>query len=442
MQRLTLNTKFLNARFNPLWVLLLLCGISIAQGIRYTRDYGGTDLRTRVVGARLLAAGKSPYFYKWEPGEPEQWIVTPHHPRRPAEVNGVSVAPGLLYLHMPMNGLRYGAIRWLWTVIQYVLLALIFWCLLARSDLDPVRRTRALALGFLFFGCSALFLLNVERGQSYLVLAAGLAGLLYFARQRQAAAQFGAGVLLALLVFFRPTMLVFALPFLLAARWNFLAGLACAGVPLALHMLVSPLWQEYGRAMKIYGGLQRSALVFTPDWEFPAYVEGRPAPWIMRAARDFRIGGLPSLFFKYSYWLRPLPRGSFVFVFAAMASSVVLLLRKRIQAGRAEDLVLTGFLLYIFLEVLIPAPRGSYNMILWIIPSLLLLANGRGGLVTQAFLLAGLCLVIGFPLATPTLHSIGEILLLIALFHHLNSAPKAIATLSNDKPQTTNDKLP
>ncbi|GAB4092286.1 glycosyltransferase 87 family protein [Flaviaesturariibacter terrae] len=413
----------------PLSALLLsaLLMLSISRSVHYTRDYGGVDLRTRVVGARLLAAGESPYFYKWRPGDPDRWIITPHHPLHPAEVNGVSVSPGLLYLHVLFNPLGFGTVRWLWTLLQYVLLALCFgWLLPGRGPSDEAR-LRALGVGFLFFGCSALWLLNVERGQSYMLLAAGLAGLLRLAESPQRKGQYAAGVLLAVLVYLRPTMVVFGLPFLLAGRWRMLAAALAAGLPLALHMLLSPLWQDYTRSMAIYSGLLRSAPVVTPVWSFPQQVEGLDAQWIQRAHQDFRIGGLPSLFFKYQYWLRGLPPKAFLNVFAFGAATIVVLLRRRFRNGSASDLLLAGFLLYVWLEVLVPAPRGTYNMILWIVPSLVLLLEPRRRTFVWPLLLSGLCLVIGFPAASPLLHALGEVLLLLALLIHLWPEPVATA---------------
>jgi hypothetical protein len=40
----------------------------LTRDIRYTREYMG-DLRNRVVGARIIEDGGSPYFYKWKPGD-------------------------------------------------------------------------------------------------------------------------------------------------------------------------------------------------------------------------------------------------------------------------------------------------------------------------------------------------------------------------------------
>lgn len=55
------------------WICLtigatLVLWYALTRDIRYSREYMG-DLRNRVVGARIIEDGGSPYFYKWKPGE-------------------------------------------------------------------------------------------------------------------------------------------------------------------------------------------------------------------------------------------------------------------------------------------------------------------------------------------------------------------------------------
>jgi hypothetical protein len=56
----------------PLWryfyfsIAAVLLIIAFIRDARYEKLYPG-DLRNRVVGARLIYDGKSPYFYKWQP---------------------------------------------------------------------------------------------------------------------------------------------------------------------------------------------------------------------------------------------------------------------------------------------------------------------------------------------------------------------------------------
>ena len=116
---------FLNSTQNLILLLmvLLITGGLLKAGY-YTVHYGGTDLRDRVVASRMLDAGKDVYFYKWSPGDPER-LLNPNVDRSGAG-NGVTAAPGSLYLQSWFAFLPYPVLRIVWMVFQYLLSCYIF----------------------------------------------------------------------------------------------------------------------------------------------------------------------------------------------------------------------------------------------------------------------------------------------------------------------------
>src|SRR5579859_6629143 len=53
-------------------VAIVVLWYALTRDIRYSGEYMG-DLRNRIVGARLIADGYSPYFYKYAPGGPVRY---------------------------------------------------------------------------------------------------------------------------------------------------------------------------------------------------------------------------------------------------------------------------------------------------------------------------------------------------------------------------------
>src|SRR5262245_56528152 len=97
-------------------LVLIASGLLIAGLIKsayYTLNYGGVDLRQRIVGARMINEGRSPYTGKWQPGDSER-LMDPNGKMQDA--NGVTLAPGSLYVMYGLSGFDYFSIRAIWLI--------------------------------------------------------------------------------------------------------------------------------------------------------------------------------------------------------------------------------------------------------------------------------------------------------------------------------------
>lgn len=406
-----------------LLVLLLVAG-GMVKSWHYTRFYGGSDLRACIVAARVLASGGSPYFYKWAPGEPERLLDPNDRPDR--LFNGVTVAPGILYVQRPFAGLQYPLARVAWTLFQYLLLAYIFASVLLMRQTHPKARFYALAVGGLFFLCSPILFLNIERGQVYILYSFFLC-ILYQLYQRNARwASVSAGAILAVAVLCRPTLLAVVLPFLVVLdRWV-LIGAAAAAVPLGLHAwLHMDVWKDYATVMRVYTGLQQAPEAALPDHakHYPAVIEGATNLSLFKT--DFIVGGLKSLQFYLGYFLQQVPRSVYLGLYGVVAATFLLLFRKRLLTKDPAILVLAGFALYLFTEYTMPAPRAAYALIEWTFPVLLMLQKNRLSRLQVVVLAGGLCLMVGFPFYLPGLPAAGELLLLYCLLAFIQKNPRA-----------------
>lgn len=87
------------------WLVLLITAIGFIVDLQTTFTYIGTDLRNRVVGARLVIEGIDPYFFKWTPVWSERFCDPLDDPNN--LLSRVSVPPTVLALHSVIARLPY-----------------------------------------------------------------------------------------------------------------------------------------------------------------------------------------------------------------------------------------------------------------------------------------------------------------------------------------------
>ncbi len=152
------------------WLVALLVSLGLLGDVRHTAKYFGCDLRSRITGGRLLAAGIDPYSYFWQAGDPESFLDPEAYlaPHRPA--NRITVSPPVLIFCLPIASFSWTTVRWCWLVVQ--------WCLLAAAVvllvLATPRERRRLVLVVLLVGfvSGESWRFHVERGQAYVIYAA------------------------------------------------------------------------------------------------------------------------------------------------------------------------------------------------------------------------------------------------------------------------------
>ncbi|MBE9043779.1 hypothetical protein IQ255_05055 [Pleurocapsales cyanobacterium LEGE 10410] len=107
---------------NQVLILVFLSAIAITIlafifDLRNTLTYPGTDLRNRVVGARLMLEGIDPYFFKWHTGLPETFYDPLDIPSE--ALSKLSVPPTVLVLHSTIAKLPYLQQKILWLIVQW-----------------------------------------------------------------------------------------------------------------------------------------------------------------------------------------------------------------------------------------------------------------------------------------------------------------------------------
>lgn len=140
--KLIKRNKILNSLFIAAAIVTI---IGFIVDLQSTITYPGTDLRNRVVGARLMLEGIDPYFFKWQPGLSERFYD-------PLDIPGellskLSVPPTVLVLHSVIAGFSYLQQKVIWLIVQWGALlgtVLIF----LKSSTSQLKTNLILIVGF------------------------------------------------------------------------------------------------------------------------------------------------------------------------------------------------------------------------------------------------------------------------------------------------------
>ena len=229
------------------FLLILAIAITVIGfmfDLKSTFTYPGTDLRNRVVGARLALEGIDPYFFKWHPGLPKIF----YDPMDRAEdiLTKLSVPPSVLALHAPIAQLSYKSQKVIWLIVQWATFLGIL-SIFYQSNESRNRRNLVLLLGF-FFANSLFWRFHVNSGQIYVVYI-GLLSVSWFLlnqqfKYKEVAGGFFAGITAGL----RPPYVLLLFYFLIHRRYSFVVG-GVAGILFAvfssLSVFSSFIWRRY-----------------------------------------------------------------------------------------------------------------------------------------------------------------------------------------------------
>jgi hypothetical protein len=236
-------------------VILLLAGAIALAALAFrtswqdVHQYGGTDLRGRVAGARAMLAGENPYRMPPNSQLPES-LQDVERWRHPSLMTPLSVPPTLLAVYGAFAGLPYPTQRLIWFALSWAAL-LVSIAVLAARVTDRNLRIAFIAMSLVFVAAAPSWRLHVERGQYYvfLLLLMSIAAHRALARSRD---DWMAGALLGLAVALRPTLVV-ALILFWILRWRraAVAGIVSAAVCVALTLPVAGIsvWRDYPKAV-------------------------------------------------------------------------------------------------------------------------------------------------------------------------------------------------
>ncbi|MBE0429625.1 MAG: DUF2029 domain-containing protein [Thermoleophilia bacterium] len=187
-----------------------------------TVEFGGADLRNRVVGSRLLVSGHDPYHFKWRQGMSERLLDPNGSPTNPITLT--TATPALLTLQAPFAWIDYKILRVGWLAAQWGLLLLAL-ALFSRMAGTPAK-ARAVWISGLLVTASPFWRLHVERGQVIILFVFMLAAAAWVLHRHSRHSAAIAGVILGFTVALRPPMIFILLPMAIFREWRLLKGAA------------------------------------------------------------------------------------------------------------------------------------------------------------------------------------------------------------------------
>lgn len=359
-------------------VLLAILSLSVSRDINLGRQQWPSDLRNRVIGARLQQAGKLPYFYVWDPTD-GLWFFDPVTCPPSGYPNAITASPFFHQLLYPLAGFNFHAIAIFWVWLQYLMLAamIVLFCHLTE---DRQKRMAICAAGALFTATQAWKLLIVEC-QMYLIIAFLMAVIATCILKKRRNYQILAGACTAALVLIRPIAPIIFLPFLFQYKKNFLF-LAATFVGVALYGLfvfTSPfekrLWQDYIHALRSHVAVHQGQ---PTDFKKPApcppidSLEGYrfsaldrelardPIPIYHENGNVFIVFSLLTKTHLPLVWLNLLS-----LITLSMLSAFFFYFSKKHALPQAQYIVF-GLTLYILVELFSPIIRQLYNIVQWL----------------------------------------------------------------------------
>ncbi|HWB24718.1 MAG TPA: hypothetical protein VG738_04520 [Chitinophagaceae bacterium] len=402
--------QFLKRPFIPAGILgLVFTAILVYYyNYHYKFDYG--DMAMRVEGAKLIKEGRNAYYYG-SPGKIDS-------------VTGVVSTPFLNFFHMPLSGLDHCTIKditfWMEFVLMAACLVLTFWV-----TRNPLKRYVQCGVVILFFLVPRYWYFNVSIGQIY-ILYTLLIFVLYLLVVKKR--YFIYGIVLAISIAFRPLFVVPGLILLLFYfNKNSLKGLLVGGIALLLFTLATKTfgdWLEYNAAMKYYTAqtpfaLKANGVVFNEHFIAGSKTysdckmdNSKSGFYYLGKGKNFgSILNSQVIVIKYLGIVAVNSLPYLLFLFAALFS-VVFFAKRKFPALTPHKYAMLFFLLYILTEIIMPAPRGNYNFILWLFASALIVARGSYGEIL--LIIAGLLLNNNKPFVINHAREYGEVLMILA----------------------------
>ena len=245
------------SEINLLLNVLLISSIYFAvvgflQDMENSANYGGIDLRNRVVGARLIKANHDPYFFKWNENYSQLFLDSKDYPNLP--VSRVTVPPTILLIHSFLSDLPYKIQRYLWTIIQWflILFSIFFF---TRSVKNKIKIKLIWIISLFFIADSFIFRLHVERGQIYILYVFLFALSYYIYGLNIKFNKLLSGAIIGYSSILRFPMVLIGLPFLICKRWKFIIGQIIGvvlGIMTSFLFVDYEIWRGYFKAMSIH----------------------------------------------------------------------------------------------------------------------------------------------------------------------------------------------
>ena len=254
------NSRLINLLFLAAAVITI---IGFLVDFRNTITYPGTDLRNRVVGARLILEGIDPYFFKWQPGLSEKFYDPLDIPTE--LFSKLSVPPTVLVLHLLFAGLPYLQQKIIWLFVQWI--AFIGTIFIFIKNSNSKAQTNLILITSFLFANSLFWRFHVNSGQIYIFYVLLLSIAWFILNKAPNYNEFFSGIFVGITVSLRPPFILLFIPFLVFQRYLFILGglIGCLlSLILSFSVVDLAIWHKYMLAMLGMTGFVNLKELFPP----------------------------------------------------------------------------------------------------------------------------------------------------------------------------------
>lgn len=348
--------------FFSLIIVVTCLLLNLVISYRFIFSFTNSDLRNRIVGARLLQDKTDPYYFQWVSGMDERLLDPYAYPG--SKTTRVTIPPTLILLHTPFANIAFESTIVIWMVAQWLFLIASVYIFVSISP--DKKKVPVLTLGIVF-GASFFWTKHISTGQIYVfylflvALAAKLPPRRSFLSVRS--------LILGFLAALRPTYLLLILPFLILRKTKFVLGIM---IGLSMTTIVSLLiigvqpWYSYFS----------STLRFStyPYWEPLGPVIHSHLPKTVEGFTYSQNTSMPSINTSLEVISRTLFQQDVNYLFYAIAFALILLVAlHKLYKVRATNfsfhkLLIIGLWMVIVAEIFMPFPRYLYTDIQLLAP--------------------------------------------------------------------------
>ena len=354
-------------------ISVIVAFFSFIRDINNTIYYGGVDLRSKVIGARLLLEDKDPYYYVWKEGDSDLLLHPTVSPDLP--VGHVTVSPTVLFVYTSTAKLPYGVQQNIWFLLQWIFLLLSIY-IFARTSKSEFKSKLIWILGLLFISGSFIWRLNIERNKiiifyGFLVAIAFLIYNMSFKHK-----DLVAGIFIGFTAALRFPYILIGIPFFIYKKWKVIAGMAIGlviGVALPMIFTKPGIWVNYFTAMQMQGKIH-SAEIKVVEFEYiRRTIEGMDNLHLYAVLPivDFSIQNLFMIFTGIILSTNVL----LVSLIVILSVIVFLLYKYYVKKIDSGLIFLLGMVIVYLCELFIPAVRYNYYDIIFVNILLLIILN-------------------------------------------------------------------
>ncbi|MEM8677049.1 MAG: glycosyltransferase 87 family protein [Cyanobacteria bacterium P01_G01_bin.67] len=380
--------------------------VGMIVDLHHTLVYPGTDLRNRVVGARLMLKGIDPYFFKWHPGLSAKFYDPFDNPIE--LLSKLSVPPTVLVLHSIMAGLSYIQQKLIWLIVQWS--AFIGTILIFIKTSNSRHETKLILIISAFFANSLFWRFHINSGQIYIIYVFLLAIAWFFLKEIAKYNDMISGFFVGVTSSLRPSFILFFIPFIFRQKYSFLLGGLLgllSSISLSYKVAGDLIWEKYILTMLGMTGLIDLNTYLSPeaktlpseDIVYPKIIEGfdssirNPLEQHLDNTSFYDI--LNALYLPHKRYILVIGFITFL-VFVSVFITKYLFPKKPV-----EHLFLFGSLICLISDFFIPVGRYSYYDIQMILPLLIIINQTETTYLVRSknniFLLSGLLLsTVGF----------------------------------------------